>query len=169
MKLSHLVIAAFAISGAGTIAAAHGNKVSDNSVSQAQQALNDKGFSAGPVDGIAGPQTKSALKQFQQSQGLQASGQLDTQTLAALEPGASSSSQGAASPFSPNDTQPSASSNGSQSSQASDTSMSSSPTISQSTSSMGSSQPPSSATPSDQSTSSQQSSNSSSQSSSSRY
>src|SRR5579859_2692601 len=79
MKLRQLVIAALAFSGAATLAAAN------TDVSEAQQALNDKGFNAGPVDGVAGPKTQAALKQFQQSQGLQASGKLDQQTLSALE------------------------------------------------------------------------------------
>jgi peptidoglycan hydrolase-like protein with peptidoglycan-binding domain len=66
----------------------------DNSqVSQIQQALNDMGLNAGPVDGKLGPKTKSAIKQFQQQKGLQASGKLDSQTVAMLTTGASGSSQ----------------------------------------------------------------------------
>jgi peptidoglycan hydrolase-like protein with peptidoglycan-binding domain len=57
----------------------------DNSqVRQAQQALKDKGYDVGAVDGQMGPHTQSALNQFQQAQGLPQSGDLDTQTLAAL-------------------------------------------------------------------------------------
>ena len=73
MKLRQLIIAAFTLSSA--VAFAHGTAAkttSDNSganITQVQQALNDKGFDAGPVDGKAGPKTKAALKQFQQSQG----------------------------------------------------------------------------------------------------
>ncbi len=100
MKLRQLVIAAFTLSSA--VAFAHGNAskaMSDNSgdnsnISQVQQALNDKGFNPGPVDGKAGPKTKAALKQFQQSQGISASGQLDGQTLVALGVQSSSSTQG---------------------------------------------------------------------------
>ena len=168
MKLRQLIIAAFTLSSA--VAFAHGTAAkttSDNSganITQVQQALNDKGFDAGPVDGKAGPKTKAALKQFQQSQGISASGQLDGKTIVALGVGSTSSTQ------SSSDTQGSASTQGnssSSSSQASDTSMSSSPTTSQSTSSIGSSQPPSSA-PSDQA-SNQQSSSASTQSSTSKY
>jgi lytic murein transglycosylase len=39
-----------------------------------QAGLNAKGFSAGPVDGIPGRQTKTALQDFQKSQGLVADG-----------------------------------------------------------------------------------------------
>lgn len=53
-------------------------------VREAQRALNDKGFSAGAVDGVMGPHTEQALRDFQQSQGLNATGNLDQPTLSAL-------------------------------------------------------------------------------------
>ena len=62
-------------------------------VRQAQQALKDKGFDVGQIDGQMGPHTQQALRSFQQQQNIQSSGQLDQQTLAAL--GVSSSSEGA--------------------------------------------------------------------------
>jgi peptidoglycan hydrolase-like protein with peptidoglycan-binding domain len=49
-----------------------------------QQALNRNGLNAGPVDGIMGNQTRQALQKFQSQHGLNASGQLDRQTIAAL-------------------------------------------------------------------------------------
>jgi peptidoglycan hydrolase-like protein with peptidoglycan-binding domain len=48
-------------------------------VSKLQQALNDNGESV-KVDGVMGPETENALKDYQQKNGLQASGQLDSQT-----------------------------------------------------------------------------------------
>ena len=51
---------------------------------QAQQKLSAAGHDAGPADGIMGPKTQAALKEYQQSKNLQASGQLDQKTLAAL-------------------------------------------------------------------------------------
>ena len=53
-------------------------------VREAQRALNDKGFSAGAVDGVMGPHTEQALRQFQQAQGLGVTGTLDAQTMSAL-------------------------------------------------------------------------------------
>lgn len=50
----------------------------------AQQALNDRGYDAGAVDGVFGPQTESAIRSFQQTQGLPQTGALDPATLAAL-------------------------------------------------------------------------------------
>jgi hypothetical protein len=60
-------------------------------VKQAQQALKDKGIEAGPVDGQLGPLTQQGLKQYQEQQNIQASGQLDQQTLASLGIGQSAS------------------------------------------------------------------------------
>jgi hypothetical protein len=62
-------------------------------VRQAQQALKDKGIDAGPVDGQWGPLTRQGVKQFQEQNQIQATGQLDQQTLASLgiEQGASAS------------------------------------------------------------------------------
>jgi peptidoglycan hydrolase-like protein with peptidoglycan-binding domain len=53
-------------------------------IKQAQEALDKKGFKAGSADGKLGPETEQAIKQFQETQGLQQSGQLDEQTLSAL-------------------------------------------------------------------------------------
>ncbi len=58
--------------------------MSQDQIMQAQQALDQKGFQVGKADGIVGPRTERALRNFQQKQGLQQSGQLDEQTLAAL-------------------------------------------------------------------------------------
>ena len=53
-------------------------------VRSAQQALNDRGYDVGPVDGIYGPSTQDAVVRFQQAQGLSQTGTLDAQTLSAL-------------------------------------------------------------------------------------
>jgi peptidoglycan hydrolase-like protein with peptidoglycan-binding domain len=49
-----------------------------------QQSLKDKGFDPGPVDGIDGPQTVSALKGYQKSENVTMSGKLDPATAAKL-------------------------------------------------------------------------------------
>lgn len=53
-------------------------------VRNVQQALNDKGYNAGPVDGQWGPSTQDALTRFQQAAGVAQTGAPDRQTLAAL-------------------------------------------------------------------------------------
>lgn len=57
----------------------------DVAVRRAQQALARGGFDVGPIDGILGSRTRKALLGFQQRRGLPPSGQLDTQTLKALD------------------------------------------------------------------------------------
>jgi len=49
-----------------------------------QQRLNEQGFSAGRVDGLWGPDTSAAVRNFQQKNGLRRTGQLDQGTLRAL-------------------------------------------------------------------------------------
>jgi Putative peptidoglycan binding domain len=56
-------------------------------VAQVQELLKDAGFSPGPIDGILGPRTKGALRRYQASQGLPATGALDEATRQALLPG----------------------------------------------------------------------------------
>lgn len=57
---------------------------SSSTVRNVQQALNDKGFNAGPADGHWGPSTETALRQFQSAQGLPSTGVLDARTMNAL-------------------------------------------------------------------------------------
>jgi peptidoglycan hydrolase-like protein with peptidoglycan-binding domain len=57
---------------------------SPDTVRQAQASLQQQGFYKGSVDGVWGPRTQGAVQSFQQSHSLSATGQLDDQTLAAL-------------------------------------------------------------------------------------
>ena len=61
-----------------------GSPVASTDVSMAQQALVDRGYSVGAVDGQWGPGTESALRKFQQENGLTQSGTLDAPTRSAL-------------------------------------------------------------------------------------
>lgn len=58
------------------------------SVKQIQQALKDKGFDPGDVDGVLGRNTIAAVKLFQRQQGLNADGIVGPKTTAALFAGA---------------------------------------------------------------------------------
>jgi hyperosmotically inducible protein len=49
-----------------------------------QRALKDKGFDPGPMDGIVGPRTASALKEYQKSENLAMTGTMDRDTAAKL-------------------------------------------------------------------------------------
>jgi len=63
-------------------------------VKQAQEKLSAAGKDVGTPDGQMGPKTQAALKEFQQEKGLQPSGQLDQETIAALDLDQSSSATG---------------------------------------------------------------------------
>jgi peptidoglycan hydrolase-like protein with peptidoglycan-binding domain len=49
-----------------------------------QQALQKRGFSPGPIDGVIGPLTTEAVRKFQDAYGMKTSGRVDNQTLYAL-------------------------------------------------------------------------------------
>ena len=56
----------------------------EDKVRDAQEALNKQGANL-KVDGVMGPKTEAALKQYQQSHGMRATGELDDQTAASLK------------------------------------------------------------------------------------
>jgi len=65
----------------GQMGAQHATKMQ---VRDVQQKLKDQNLYNGDIDGLIGPQTRSAIKQFQQSKGLPVNGQLDQKTLDAI-------------------------------------------------------------------------------------
>ena len=64
-------------------------------IKQIQTKLKQQGYDVGQVDGVLGPTTQQALRQFQEDKGIQASGQPDQQTMAALnvQPGGTQQGQ----------------------------------------------------------------------------
>jgi hypothetical protein len=58
--------------------------LSRDQIRQAQIILKQKGFDVGDLDGKLGPRTRKALMAYQRQQGLQATGQMDQQTVSAL-------------------------------------------------------------------------------------
>ena len=71
--------------------------VDQSTIKQAQEKLSSKGHDV-QADGVLGPKTQAAVKEFQQKEGIQASGRLDQETLAALEVDESSAGTGSSSP-----------------------------------------------------------------------
>ncbi len=53
-------------------------------ISKSQQALKDKGYDPGPVDGKMGPKTRAAVRSFQKKSDLPANGKLAGRTLEGL-------------------------------------------------------------------------------------
>ena len=96
MRVAHLIIAAIAASFVGSAMASEqkAQQHDANTVRQVQQQLSAKGHDAGAADGVWGSQTEKALKDFQQAQGLEASGELDERTLSALGVAAGPSASG---------------------------------------------------------------------------
>lgn len=66
---------------------------SQSQIEQVQQQLKSQGLYNGAIDGIVGPETQTALMQFQREQGLPETAQLDQQTLGRLMNGSSSGGQ----------------------------------------------------------------------------
>jgi peptidoglycan hydrolase-like protein with peptidoglycan-binding domain len=73
--------------------------VEQETIKQAQEKLSSKGHDV-QADGVLGPKTQAALKEFQEKEGIQASGRLDQETLSALGVEESSSGTGSSSPAS---------------------------------------------------------------------
>jgi peptidoglycan hydrolase-like protein with peptidoglycan-binding domain len=60
------------------------NYVSKDLIKRAQISLTDKGFYDGPSDGVSGPRTRAAIRDFQRSRNLPENGQLDELTIREL-------------------------------------------------------------------------------------
>jgi peptidoglycan hydrolase-like protein with peptidoglycan-binding domain len=73
-----------AYGGGGSMQQTQAQGQEAEAVKKIQQSLNDQGYSAGPVDGIIGEKTRGALSEFQQAEGMQATGEVDRQTIDAL-------------------------------------------------------------------------------------
>jgi hypothetical protein len=61
----------------------------NDDVRSAQMALKDKGHDPGPIDGVMGPRTSAAIRDFQQAENLSTTGQLDAETRSKLMAGSS--------------------------------------------------------------------------------
>jgi peptidoglycan hydrolase-like protein with peptidoglycan-binding domain len=59
-------------------------RMSKEDVKQVQAALKNKGMDPGPEDGVLGPKTQQALREFQKSNNMPATGRIDEKTASAL-------------------------------------------------------------------------------------
>jgi peptidoglycan hydrolase-like protein with peptidoglycan-binding domain len=90
MKMRHVVavtsavLVSFGAVAGGQEHSSVGASAEPATVRQAQERLMSEGFDPGGVDGRLGQQTRQGLKDFQAAKGLEPSGQLDPQTIAAL-------------------------------------------------------------------------------------
>jgi len=53
-------------------------------ITKVQESLRDKGYYHAKVDGVVGPQTREAIRQYQQSENLPVTGRLDAETAGKL-------------------------------------------------------------------------------------
>ncbi len=53
-------------------------------ISTVQKSLNDKGYDAGPVDGVLGSRTRAGIRQYQAAEKLTVTGRLDVETAGKL-------------------------------------------------------------------------------------
>jgi vacuolar-type H+-ATPase subunit H len=67
-------------------------------VRSAQQALQAQGFDPGAIDGVMGPRTSAAVRDFQQKENLTVTGQLDAETRARLTAGGAPAASPASEP-----------------------------------------------------------------------
>jgi peptidoglycan hydrolase-like protein with peptidoglycan-binding domain len=64
----------------------------------AQQALKAKGYDPGPIDGIHGPRTSAAIRDYQKAEGLKVTGDMNAETRTHLMGGSASATVPSASP-----------------------------------------------------------------------
>jgi peptidoglycan hydrolase-like protein with peptidoglycan-binding domain len=60
------------------------SKMDRGDTRNAQQALQAKGYNPGPIDGVHGPRTSAALRDYQKAEGLKVTGEMDGDTRARL-------------------------------------------------------------------------------------
>jgi Putative peptidoglycan binding domain len=63
---------------------AGGHQWSKDKVKEVQEALKGNGFDPGTADGVIGPKTNQAIRDFQKAKNLQATGRIDERTASAL-------------------------------------------------------------------------------------
>jgi peptidoglycan hydrolase-like protein with peptidoglycan-binding domain len=64
--------------------------MSSSQITEMQKLLKEKGYDPGATDGVMGRRTHEAIRNFQEAQGLAATGEPDKETLRALAPDAES-------------------------------------------------------------------------------
>ena len=68
----------------GLSLAPRASAASSEEIRKVQQSLIDKGYDAGPVDGVLGPRTRAGIRQYQASEKLTVTGHLDVETAGKL-------------------------------------------------------------------------------------
>ena len=80
-RLAFIILLALGLTGIAGMAGAQSDQVL-----HVQKRLEELGFDPGPIDGLMGPRTRGAIRNFQEQAVLPATGELDPRTLDALAP-----------------------------------------------------------------------------------
>ena len=79
------VVLLFAVLGVlGLTLAPSASAATSDEIKTVQQSLKDKGYDAGPVDGVLGSRTRAGIRQYQASEKLAVTGRLDAETAGKL-------------------------------------------------------------------------------------
>jgi peptidoglycan hydrolase-like protein with peptidoglycan-binding domain len=84
MRLITVVTLTVALGVLGLSLTPSASAASSEDIRKVQQSLNDKGYDAGPVDGVLGARTRAGIRQYQASEKLTVTGRLDAETAGKL-------------------------------------------------------------------------------------
>jgi peptidoglycan hydrolase-like protein with peptidoglycan-binding domain len=84
MRLITVVTLTVALGVLGLSLTPSASAASSEDIRKVQQSLNDKGYDAGPVDGVLGARTRAGIRQYQASEKLTVTGRLDVETAGKL-------------------------------------------------------------------------------------
>src|SRR5262245_47538264 len=73
----------------------HGMRLSQSEIRDVQHQLDKAGYPIASADGVMGPKTETAIRNFQRDKGLNATGELNDETLKALRASEDSATSGA--------------------------------------------------------------------------
>ena len=84
MRFITVATLAVALGVLGLSLAPSASAASSEDIKKVQKSLSDKGYDAGPVDGVLGSRTRAALRQYQTAEKLTVNGRLDAETAGKL-------------------------------------------------------------------------------------
>ena len=83
-KLDHQTLVKLGVQDADGTASAGQTRYGSATIRKVQETLNARGYKAGPVNGVLGESTRTALRAFQKSENFKVTGRPNPRTLAAL-------------------------------------------------------------------------------------
>jgi peptidoglycan hydrolase-like protein with peptidoglycan-binding domain len=84
MRFIRVVTMTVALGVLGLCLTATASAAGSEGIKKVQQSLSDKGYNAGPIDGILGHRTRAAIREFQKAEKLPVTGRLDAETAGRL-------------------------------------------------------------------------------------